>query len=311
MIGIISEDLPTKTNLVDLSPGATDELGFAVPRFVYKVTDNTKALLEWNLDRASESLQEAGATHVETAASTRTGHPMGTTRMGDDSRRSVVDRWGRCHDVANLFVVGSSVFVTAGAVNPTSTVCALSLRTAEHILRSRSAMPQPASPTASRKPVSFVYSRTRQSRSASERTQREARTFSPLELQTLERLGESLIPASHGMPSPVEVGLSERLLQRVIVARPDIIDDLHRALSVSCDDPDETVADLWKSDPEAAAALELTVAGGYYMHPRVRALIGYYGEAPHSASPDIYPEYVAEGLLDFMLEPSQEGQPAN
>ena len=47
------------------------------------------------------------------------------------------DPWGRTHDVPNLFVVDGSLFVTAGGVNPTSTICALALRTAEHIARHR------------------------------------------------------------------------------------------------------------------------------------------------------------------------------
>jgi choline dehydrogenase-like flavoprotein len=45
----------------------------------------------------------------------------------------VCDPWGRTHDVPNLFIVDGSLFVTAGGVNPTSTICALALRTAEHI----------------------------------------------------------------------------------------------------------------------------------------------------------------------------------
>jgi choline dehydrogenase-like flavoprotein len=48
-----------------------------------------------------------------------------------------VDPAGSCHDVPNLFVTGSSVFVTSGAVNPTNTLCALSLRTAELALAGR------------------------------------------------------------------------------------------------------------------------------------------------------------------------------
>jgi choline dehydrogenase-like flavoprotein len=45
----------------------------------------------------------------------------------------VVDRWGRTHDVPNLFIIDGSIFVTAGAVNPTSTIQALALRTADYI----------------------------------------------------------------------------------------------------------------------------------------------------------------------------------
>ena len=54
-------------------------------------------------------------------------HQMGTARMGSDPGRSVVDRWGRCHDVKNLFIVDGSIFVTSAGVNPTSTIQALAL----------------------------------------------------------------------------------------------------------------------------------------------------------------------------------------
>ena len=61
------------------------------------------------------------------------GHIMGTTIMGDDPKKSVVDRDCRAHDHPNLFILGSSVFPTSSTANPTSTIAALSLRAAETI----------------------------------------------------------------------------------------------------------------------------------------------------------------------------------
>ena len=61
------------------------------------------------------------------------GHLLGTARMGRDPVRSVVDPDGRCHDVPNLYVADGSIFVTSGAVNPTSTITALALRLARGI----------------------------------------------------------------------------------------------------------------------------------------------------------------------------------
>ena len=58
---------------------------------------------------------------------------MGTARMGTDPERSVVNEWGRSHDVRNLFVIDGSVFVTSGAVNPTNTIQALALFIAEQV----------------------------------------------------------------------------------------------------------------------------------------------------------------------------------
>ena len=62
-------------------------------------------------------------------------HHIGTTRMHDDPKQGVVDRDGRVHGMANLFVAGSSVFPTAGVSNPTLTIVALTLRLAERLSR--------------------------------------------------------------------------------------------------------------------------------------------------------------------------------
>jgi choline dehydrogenase-like flavoprotein len=54
--------------------------------------------------------------------------------MGNDPRYSVTDRWGRTHDVPNLFIADSSVFVTGGAAHPTLTLMALAARTAAFMI---------------------------------------------------------------------------------------------------------------------------------------------------------------------------------
>jgi choline dehydrogenase-like flavoprotein len=54
-------------------------------------------------------------------------------RMGTDPARSVVNEWGRSHDVKNLFIVDGSIFVTSGGVNPTSTIQALALYIADQM----------------------------------------------------------------------------------------------------------------------------------------------------------------------------------
>ena len=60
---------------------------------------------------------------------------MGTARMGTDSTTSVVNEWGRSHDVKNLFIIDGSIFVTSAGVNPTSTIQALALYVADSIKR--------------------------------------------------------------------------------------------------------------------------------------------------------------------------------
>jgi choline dehydrogenase-like flavoprotein len=58
---------------------------------------------------------------------------MGTARMGDDPETSVVDRWGRMHELDNVHVADGSVFASSGGFNPTLTIMALSLRMARHL----------------------------------------------------------------------------------------------------------------------------------------------------------------------------------
>lgn len=60
-------------------------------------------------------------------------HHLGTTRMGTDPKRSVVDANLRLHHVSNVYVIGGSVFPTSGCANPTYTICALAIRLAKYL----------------------------------------------------------------------------------------------------------------------------------------------------------------------------------
>ena len=129
------EDLPEETNHVTLDPVLKDGDGIPAPRIEYRISENTQKSLDFALDRMVEMHQAAGATHISKTPLWREapGHILGTARMGNDPRTSVVDRFGRSHDVPNLFIVDGSVMVTSGGVNPTATIAAMALRTAEHI----------------------------------------------------------------------------------------------------------------------------------------------------------------------------------
>lgn len=61
-------------------------------------------------------------------------HHMGTTRMGEDPARSVVDADARVHGIDNLYIAGSSIFPTVGSANPTLTLVATSLKLADHLV---------------------------------------------------------------------------------------------------------------------------------------------------------------------------------
>ena len=135
---VVTEDLPEEHNCVTLDPDLTDSDGIPAPKISYRLSENTRKMLRHGEARATEILHAAGAKKILSKADGkvwwRAGwHQMGTCRMGDDPARSVVNGWGRSHDVKNLFIVDGSIFVTSGAVNPTSTIQALALYVGDSI----------------------------------------------------------------------------------------------------------------------------------------------------------------------------------
>lgn len=132
--GVIGEDLPEESNRVELDSNAKDSNGIPAPWVVYSFSENTRRMLQRGTQAARELLAAAGVTDIqEGTAYPWTSHFMGTARMGTDPKRSVVNAWNRAHDVPNLFIVDGSSFVTSGAVGPTPTIGALSLRCADGI----------------------------------------------------------------------------------------------------------------------------------------------------------------------------------
>ncbi|MBS0539317.1 MAG: GMC family oxidoreductase [Proteobacteria bacterium] len=127
----ITEDLPEEHNRVTLDPVLKDSNGIPAPRIDYTLGDNTKKMMAHGVARSKEILAAAGADPatigVEAPIMNGGWHLMGTARMGTDPERSVVNEWGRSHDVKNLFLIDGSIWVTSGGVNPTSTIQALAL----------------------------------------------------------------------------------------------------------------------------------------------------------------------------------------
>ena len=131
----ICEDLPEEINRITLDPQLRDGNGIQAPKITYRLGENTKRMLDHSVDRGVDILKAAGAKDIVTRSplSYAGWHLMGTARMGADPKRSVVNEWGRAHDVRNLFIVDGSVFVTSGGVNPTSTIQAIALYVADQI----------------------------------------------------------------------------------------------------------------------------------------------------------------------------------
>ncbi len=135
MWGIVAEDLPEEHNQVTLDPEKTDSDGLPAAKVTYKLSDNTRKLMDFHCQRAMESMDAAGAKRSYVfSRNIPAGHLLGTARMGNDPQTSVVDRWCRSHDVPNLYIVDGSVFVTSFGVNPTCSIAAIAKRAACHLV---------------------------------------------------------------------------------------------------------------------------------------------------------------------------------
>jgi choline dehydrogenase-like flavoprotein len=130
---IMGEDPAQPENRVTLHPARTDRSGLPVPVVSYRKHENSRVLLKYALSRAHALYESLGATEIYDMEGFPSTHNMGTARMGDDPARFVCDRWGRTHDVENLYISDGSVFTSASSANPTLTIVALALRQADHL----------------------------------------------------------------------------------------------------------------------------------------------------------------------------------
>jgi choline dehydrogenase-like flavoprotein len=133
-----STSLPQESNRVDLDPDLKDAWGLPAMRVTYRDHPDDLAMGRFLQDRGAEVMQAAGAEQVWKGPLTEavgSPHLLGTCRMGNDPKTSVVDRYHRTHDIPNLFVCDGSSFVTSGRGQPTMTIQALAFRAGEHIAR--------------------------------------------------------------------------------------------------------------------------------------------------------------------------------
>jgi glucose dehydrogenase len=151
-VGFLVEQTPDADNRVTLSD-FKDGLGLPRPQISYNLSDYTrkgivaahqmKKLLfqKMGADDRTKVLPDDPARFQEQIGGKAVdltyigaGHIMGTYRMGDDAKTSVVNSFQRSHDHPNLYLVGSGTFPTGATANPTLTIAALCMRTADHIL---------------------------------------------------------------------------------------------------------------------------------------------------------------------------------
>lgn len=137
--GIIGEDLPDPDNRVLLSDSLTDSDDLPAPRIDYRVSENTRRLLDFHIARAREAMEASGAVEItETSLIRDCGwHLMGTAVMGDDPETSVTDEYGAVHDVPGLWIMDGSTFPTSSGMNPTATIMAVAARSILNLIETR------------------------------------------------------------------------------------------------------------------------------------------------------------------------------
>jgi choline dehydrogenase-like flavoprotein len=128
--------LAQERNSITLDPDVKDSWGLPAVRVTFDFHPDDVSNMKFLLERQVEILQATTAQRVWTDMTDLSllphNHLMGTCRMGDDPKTSVVDRYHRVHDVPNLFLVDGSSLVTA-CCQPTCTIQALAYRAADHI----------------------------------------------------------------------------------------------------------------------------------------------------------------------------------
>ena len=138
------ESIAMRDNYCEIDPSVVDEWGIPVLRFHYKWSDYERKQAKHMQQTFEEIIHNMGGQLLGEApgadqdygllAPGRIIHEVGTTRMGDDPKHSVVNRYQQLHDANNVFVVDAGPFVSQADKNPTWTILALSWRTSEYII---------------------------------------------------------------------------------------------------------------------------------------------------------------------------------
>ncbi len=130
-IGVLGEILPWEDNRVEVAT-EKDQYGIPVAKVFFNLHDNDKKLIEFAKQKVMDVLWAAGAETV--VQEPRYAHLVGAARMGSSPDSSVVDKFGRTHDIANLFICDGSILPTQGSANPGLTIQALAARTADYLI---------------------------------------------------------------------------------------------------------------------------------------------------------------------------------
>jgi choline dehydrogenase-like flavoprotein len=127
-------------NTVSLDPDLKDAWGLPAASITFDYHPDDVATIKWVMAKQMEILEAAGALKTwsqpyEVLDNMPSRHLMGTCRMGNSPKSSVVNAFSRAHDVPNLFIVDGSNFVTSARQQPTATIQALAYRAADYAIQ--------------------------------------------------------------------------------------------------------------------------------------------------------------------------------
>tara|TARA_B100000579_G_scaffold17378_2_gene12259 strand:- start:240 stop:1841 length:1602 start_codon:yes stop_codon:yes gene_type:complete len=133
---VITEDLPDIRNQITINKNLINKYDQPGVNINYTLSDNSKRMLSHGINNSRKVLKASGAYKTFGYGPVRgTGwHTLGTCRMGNNPKESVVNKYGKCHDVNNLFIIDGSVFPTSSCVNPAATIQSLALYFSEKII---------------------------------------------------------------------------------------------------------------------------------------------------------------------------------
>ena len=133
------ETLARYDNFVAIDPKTVDAYGIPALRITMSWGENERKIIPAMADAAVEMMEAAGAKNIHPyqVPDRVPGygiHEVGTARMGDDPKTSVLNAFCQAHDVRNLFVTDASCFVSSGCQNPTLTIMALTVRASDYLM---------------------------------------------------------------------------------------------------------------------------------------------------------------------------------
>ncbi|HYD80538.1 MAG TPA: GMC family oxidoreductase [Paucimonas sp.] len=135
---LVGEDLPQESNRISLHPTEKDQFGLPIPHVAYSDHANDAAMRAHAYKQGKALYESVGAKRTVFTRPYPSTHNLGTNRMSEKPQDGVVNKWGRAHDIKNLFVSDGSQFTTSAAENPTLTIVALAIRQADHIAQAMS-----------------------------------------------------------------------------------------------------------------------------------------------------------------------------